>query len=266
MVGLTDPARELADICSRLSITEKHQGDVFLAKQFGVEPWSTEFFQILFNISDRVDFLIEILKDLDIDDDYREEMRSHLIQIKQAFSPSGLSNNWSHAVQNFIGPATVGPVKVLSGMVRKNYAYPKLDDDEKREILGYVDSLLDWLNKQQLSERDFIRQAIIDGLTQFRFRLNRIEWLGWGYSLDALKEVIGAYLALERGMIDKETNPDAEAVLRKTAALVGNVLKKVGFVRQSVGDISFMLLAYEQIVQVSQGSAPISGLLTFLKS
>jgi len=141
-----------------------------------------------------------------------------------------------------------------------------LSDDEQAALLLEVSQLLEWLGQHQLAERDFIRQAITDGLRQFQFRLERIGWLGWGYALDSLREVIGAYLALERGVEDPQSAPDAEAVLRKTAAFTKGVFAKVGSIRETAGDVAFMVLAYEQVVKIAQGKASIAGLLTFAGS
>ena len=263
MPTITDPARELADICTMLSDGSRQGGATFLASRFKVPEWSTEFFQIIFLFSKRADELIGILDELDIDDDYRSEFADHIRSIQRTFSPEGLNNPWNHATSNLINPANVNSVKALSGLVRPLYSYPKLDADEQADILSDVEELLGWLREHQLSERDFIRQAIIDGLEQFCFRLQRVGWLGWGYTVESLRDVISAYLALERGVPDMQAAPDAEALLRKTVACVKNVFSKVGATRQAAGDAAFMLLAYEQIVKVAQGKAPLAGLLTF---
>lgn len=263
MTTITDPARELADICMRLSDGVSIKGDDFLASKFQVPVWSTEFFQIIFCISKRADDLVDILSQIEIDDDYRLDFTEHISQIKQAFSPNGLQNAWSHSVNNFISPSNVNSVKALSGLVRPLIYFPKLSEAEVVEVLGLVEELLAWLKDHQLAERDFVRAALIEGLEQFDFRLRRINWLGWGYSLDSLRDVISAYLALERGTSDFDNAPDAAAVLRKTAACIKVIFGKMGTVRETAGDVAFMILAYEQIVKVAQGTAPIAGLLTF---
>lgn len=266
MPTITDPARELADICTQLSEGSRQNGATFLASRFEVPEWSTEFFQIIFLFSKRADELIAILNDLDIDDDYRQEFAGHIRSIQRTFSPDGLNNQWNHATANYINPANVNSVKALSGLVRPLYSYPKLNAEEQADILGEVEALLGWLKEHQLNERDFIRQAIIDGLEHFCFRLKRAGWLGWGYTVESLRDVISAYLALERGTPDLQSAPDAEAVLRKTVACIKSVFSKVGTVRETAGDAAFMILAYEQIVKVAQGKAPLAGLLTFAGS
>lgn len=266
MTTVTDPARELADICMRLTDGVSTKGDDFLAAKFQVPVWSTQFFQIIFCISKRADDLVDILQQLDIDNDYRIEFASHIDQIKQAFSPNGLQNAWSHSVINFISPSNVNSVKALSGLVRPFISFPRLNEDEVVEVLGLVEELLDWLKEHQLAERDFVRAALIEGLEQFDFRLRRINWLGWGYSLNSLRDVISAYLALERGTLDIDSAPDAGAVLKKTAGCIKAIFGKIGTVRETAGDVAFMILAYEQIVSIAQGTTPVAGLLTFAGS
>jgi hypothetical protein len=263
MPTVTDPARELADICVILGQASDKIGSTYLAEKFQVPEWSTEFYQIVFLFSKRADELIEMLSEISVDDDYRREFEEHIRSIKLAFSPNGLTNRWAHATQNYISPANVNSVKALSGLVRPIRSYPKLNDAETEELIGEVDQLLLWLEEHQLSERDFIRQAIIDGLKQFRFRLSRIGWLGWGFAQDSLRDIISAYLALERGSVGAAEAPDAEAILRKTAAWVKGVFQTVGTVKETAGDVAFMVLAFEQVVQISQGKAPLAGLLTF---
>ena len=89
MATVTDPARELAEVCERLSGTANERGDQFIAKHFNVEPWSTEFYQIIFSIAARADELIELVRKLDLDEDYRSEAISHVKQLKLAFDQQG---------------------------------------------------------------------------------------------------------------------------------------------------------------------------------
>lgn len=263
MSTITDPARELVDICARLTINTSRSGQEVLAEAFGVEAWSTEFFQILFLISQRVDGLIQIVEVLEMDPDLRAEAVQHIRAIQYSFTPNGLQNAWSHSVSHYISPANVGPLKMLVPQVRAAKSYPKLDGEELAEILSLVEELSSWMEERQLRENDFVRQAIIDGLDQFHFRLSRIEWVGWGYSLQALRDVIGAYLALERGTPDLAAAPDADAVLRKVASLVSSVFDKIKVTKEFVETGDFMLKAYGATTLLIQGKQGIAGLLTF---
>ena len=89
--------------------------------------------------------------------------------------------------------AHINPIKTLSYQIRQKVSYPKLDEDDRKELLAVVSELIEWLKEHQLKEQDFIRQAIVEGLEQFRFRLERFEWLGWGYTLGSLRDVVAAY-------------------------------------------------------------------------
>ena len=61
MSTLTDPARELADLCTQLTKIgpnpNTERGDVFLARALRVSAWSAEFYQIIFIISVRINDL-----------------------------------------------------------------------------------------------------------------------------------------------------------------------------------------------------------------
>jgi hypothetical protein len=263
MATITDPARELADICALLNQGQNLKGEEVLATAFEVPAWSTEFYQIIFTISGRIDELKSLVGDLDMDEDIKDQARQHLDHMMLAFTPRGLANQWSHSLQNYISPANVGPIRMLSAQVRQIHSYPKLDEHEVAELVGLIDTLLDWLETHQINEQDFIRQAIVEGLRHLRFRLSRVQWLGWGYTIQSLRDVIGAYMALERGS-DKKSNPDAEAVLKKTQALVTKFFEKVRFAEDAVQTGDFMLRAYAVVTLISQGKQPVTALLANL--
>lgn len=267
MATLTDPARELADLCARLSSFggaehQQKQGATVLAAAFDVPEWSSEFYEVVFAISRRADDLVEIINALELDADTKSELVADVKNVQETFSRNGLNNQWQHSLAHFLAPTYVKPIKTLSMQVRSHYAYPKLDEAELNELLRQVDELLTWLSDHQLKEQDFIRQAIIDGLEHFRFRLQRLGWVGWGYTLQSLRDVIGAYLALERGMPDTGREPAAEAVLKKTGALVKLVYTKVKFAKESVETGEFLLKAYGAFALASQGPQGIKALLT----
>lgn len=257
----TDPARELVDLCTKLYSGVGTRGDTFLAEVFGVPAWSKEFYQIVFSIIERADYLVAIVNELPLDDDFKREAAAHVDAIKQAFGPSGLMNAWNQFGTRALAAENVQPIKMLAAMVRQKVSYPKLSTEEVTELLAEVDELLDWLMGHQTKEQDFIRQAILEGLHQFRFRLERVGWVGWGYTLDSLREVIGAYMALERGLPTKGADPVAEAILLKVGVLVKDFYEKTKFFKEAVETGDFMLRAYGAVSLLRQGSG-ISGLLT----
>ena len=227
-VDTTDPARELVDACIALNRSSAEQGYIFLAKEFGVQAWSTEFFQVISAVNARIDLTKEIVSGIETDSDIKDHVIEHFVEIRNAFTQSGLMNAWDNAVKNFINEANTTPIKMLSMTIRKDYGYPRLSEVDAREIVAAVDELIGWLNEMQLRESDFIRQAIIDGLIQFRFRLQRLKWLGTGYAISSLRDVISAYLILEQGVHDPNLTPDAAAVIKKTGTLISSAFQKVG--------------------------------------
>lgn len=262
MATITDPARELADFCDALlqASSSSRTGDRVIAGVLGVEPWSGEFYQIIFCVMDRADFVIRIIKACDIDEDFRLAAINHVEGIKSAFDQSSLSGSWNTSGNGLtrIQP-NVQPLKMLSPVVRQKVQYPKLADEEVGQMLDDIDTLTGWLEEHQLAEADFVRQAIIDGLQQFRFRLERIRWLGWGYTIESLRELLAAYMALEKGAAADD--PQAEATLKKLATFVRGVFAKAGMAKDISDTASFILSAYKT---VSTFATPIlAGYLTY---
>ncbi len=260
---MTDPARELADTLSHLSGGHSNgSGAEFLASTFGVAPWSREFYQVISTLMERLERLKIIIRELPLDDDYRAEMEGHVDDIALAFGPPGFQNAWHSFGTSKLSAANLQPLKSLSGLVRQKVAYRKLSPDEINELIATVAELREWLDQHQLAEQDFIRQALIEGLDQLSFRLSKFQWLGWGYTLESLREVIGAYMLLERERPNPQDNPDAEAVLKKTAAVIKAVYEKLQAVKKVSDTGDWLLKAYGGATLLIQGSTVIQGLLT----
>jgi len=262
MPSITDPARELSDLIRGMAIDPNVRMDRGLATLFDVPAWSSDFYQIIFSISSRIDELINLTDDLALDDDYKIEIKDSLGEIQTAFGPSGLNNNFSHSRQLYLSAANVSPLSALSGLVRQMRAYPRLDADEQQELVTLVDELISWLEDHQLSEQDFIRQALVEGLERMAFRLERIKWFGWGYTLESLREVISAYFALERATPQDGSNPPAEAMIKFVSQFVSNFLSKAGLAKDAYETGDFMLKAYGAIQLLLAGKSTIAGLLT----
>ena len=260
---LTDPARELAKLLTSLQgMNVTIVGSQFLAEKFEVEARSQDFYRIVATIMDRLTALKAIVAELPLDGDYRSEMVDHVNEIATAFSPTGFQNPWQAFGADKLSARNVQPLKVLSGLVRQQFTYRKLSDEELAELLGTVGELTEWLRSHQLAEQDFIRQALIEGLDHLRFRLSRFKWLGWGYTLDSLREVIAAYMLLERQGSTPQNNPDAEAVLIKVGAVIKAVYAKIETAKKVVETGDWLLKAYGAATLAQHALPAIKGLLT----
>lgn len=264
MAGVTDPAEEFALLCKRLGRASNEAGADWLAKNFETEPWSHEFYQILFTIVDRAHYLKRLANEIPHAEHIAPQINGHLDRILIAFRAQTLGGTWKSHGHLHLSAENVSPIFVFSGIVRPHVSYPSLDAEERGEIIDLVAELLAWLEAQQLSEMDFVRQAIIDGLKQFQFRIERVQWLGWGYSLQALKDVIGAYLALERGFIDDGSMPVAEAMLKKVGIGLRQIYQKAGVAKDATETAGFLLKAYGAAsLYLTAQTGGLAGLLTF---
>lgn len=244
---VSDIAREYAELCESLMGASSERGDQFLSKRFDVDPWSAEFFEILFCITARADELALVIDRLSLDLEIKREAKSHISQTKRAFSFGSIASPWNSGGAGgleFLRREHTQPIKMLSGQVRLLAPTPRLSDDQRNAVISDVEELLTWLNKQQLKDNDFIRQALIDGLMRFNFRLIRLKWVGFGYVLHGLREIIGAYLALERGIPADGSAPDAQAVLKKVSTLIKDVVTKLTILKDAHEVADWALRAY----------------------
>jgi hypothetical protein len=215
-------------------------GDRFLAETFQVQAWSPEFVEILFTISKRCEVVIDLVQRLPLDEDLRADAVAHVREIAAAFNLNGLQTPWNSHGCKRLARENVQPLKMLSATVRQIQAYPKPTPEDIENALADIDLLLEWLSEHQLQESDSIRQALIEGLKLFRFRLQTLGWVGWGHAMDSLREVVAAYFALEHSInITPDTN--AEAMLRKISAGLKSISAKIG-VAQGVYDKGKFLL------------------------
>lgn len=264
MTEVTDPAEEFAFLCRALHGSPNKSGADWLAQRFNTEPWTHEFYQVLFAIIERGYYLIDLVGRLPETEHISDQVTSNLLTILEAFNAQGLGANWNNTSARHLGPEHVSPILVLSAIIRPHVSYPKLGVEEQKEVLACVDELLVWLTDHQLVEQDFLREAMINGLKQFRFRLERLEWLGSGYAIESLKEVIGAYFALERGHVDDGSMPIVSATLKKVAEGLQDIYSKVGVAKEATDKADFLLKAYGAASLYAHANAGgIVGLLTF---
>jgi hypothetical protein len=86
--------------------------------------------------------------------------------------------------------------------------------------------------------------------------------LGWGYTLDSLREVISAYMFLDSATSDINAAPDAGAVLAKSRAVIQDIFDKTKLAKE-VWDVGeFALKAYGAVALIQHGSQGIAGLLS----
>lgn len=261
MTKTTDPAREIAKFCDLLKVGSGERGDVFLAKSFGVEAWSAEFFQILNAYMERTQFILAIVDTMPLDADHRQEIAGHIRTLQKLCSSDVLRHAWNNSSGGL--PIVRGDgraaISSLSPSIQPIVQYPVLDNEEREQILSEVEFVLGKLQDLQLGDRDFIRQALIDGLRQFHFRLERLKWLGWGYTVAGLRDVITAYLTLERGFPDVQANTSAAAIMKHTKGVFSKVRTATGMAADLKDGFDLAELAFK----MSKVGGPfITGYLT----
>ena len=261
MTDETDPARELAELCRQLSSPARISGHLHLAGQFNVDPWSADFFHILFQIHRRIDELIRLIPELGLDQEHVESSSAALTKLKTGFGNNAMSNQWDWVTTNVITNDLIINISFLSYHVRRVNSYPKLSGEQRDHVLAEAVQLKIWLETHQLEKNDFIRMSLIDGISAFIFRVERMQWLGTGYALDSLKEVVGAYLILERGTVNPTDLPLSAATLQKALKFLKEATSIIKIAKDTTDAVQFLLKVYGAAQLAIQGGRT-AGLLT----
>jgi hypothetical protein len=259
---LTDPARELA---ATIELVVAGQNDALvsdsIAKAAEVQVWSREFFQIIFEILKRFDFVSNEISKLPLDEDVKDQALKSVRTMRSVFASKTLMNHKIQQVNNTLSATNTTILKMLSAQVRENVSYEVLSSEDRENLVNDVSELILWLQNIQSEDKDFIREALIEGLSNFLFRLDRLEWFGSGYTIQSLKEVIGAYLALQGIAATDDGNELITAMMMKTKALVLRAFELLKVAKDVSDTAGWGLKAYGAISLIGDGSATISGLL-----
>ncbi len=261
-MALTDPARELAATLELLGADPNEGLDDRIAKAARVEHWSADFFRVVFELVARFALLEREINALALDDDIRADALRSLKIMEGAFTNKSFLNQNTGNVRPLIVGANPTILKMLSPQIRDRISYHLFTAEERSEILGEVRELIGWLENVQSEEKDFVREALIHGLKDFEFRLDRLEWFGTGYSIDSLRAVIHAYMALEGAGIQSENGQELmDAILAKTKAFMLKVLNTIDVAKDTTERADWALRAYGAISALSDGSSTVAGLL-----
>lgn len=218
----TDFALELAEAFNELKHPANEIGATHLASKFEVAPWSPEFMLILVSIRERIIALQTYASTAPAPDLVRSTILGGLSTATEAIGINSLNRPWKEIGSPSMA-SCVGNIALFSPTVQQVIKYPKPTPDEIKSVIAEADNLLEYLALLQLTDGDFCRQATIEGIRMFRFRLAYLKWLGANYSRVGLQSVAGAGLALATFNGQSATNSNnAEAVQRV-----------IGFVKRS---------------------------------
>lgn len=149
--------------------------------------------------------------------------------------------------------AQTDPILSL-GQALEKFDYQKPTPEDIEAIRADAEDLLTWLKEHQAEENDFIRACLIEGVQKFIFRLDKFRWVGWAYAIESLREIVGAYLALESGC-DPESMPQTKAILQKVSAKLLRAMEIVSKGREVKDDAEFLIAAFRAGTPVVTGVA-----------
>jgi hypothetical protein len=194
----SDPAREILDICLTVISSTQETGEAILARHTGTEPSSAQFLVTVGAINHRIERLILICEECDIDRDDKFEVMQYLTLLQQLFLPGTLRNPWHAADVTRVRTSSTIALKLLSAHIRIAYRRPKPSEANMVEAFQALDRFRQHLEGCELGEMEFLRHAALASAEQTHDRLSRLFWLGWENSLRPLREFVAAQFALER--------------------------------------------------------------------
>ena len=261
-MALTDPAKELAQTLALLAAQPNQPVAAKIAAESNVEPWTPDFFRILFEITNRIDLVVQKISELPMDDDTRADALSSIRDIRAVFNDPSILGQQNAQIRGRITGSNATVLKMLSMMIREKVSYPLLTEEQRDEILRETNDLREWLSDIQSEEKDFVRQALIEGLDSFIFRLERLEWLGHGYILDGLKEVIHAYLSVQGARVSDEGGAELQdAILARSKGAITRVLQVFDLAKENVDRADWALRAYGAVSALADGSTTVTALI-----
>lgn len=191
----------------------------------------------------------------------RDLALTHVNAIGQAFAKDALMHQWDRNGSKYVAAPHRDPIHTLAGSLHQ-FDYDQPTPEQISELSKLADDLRTWLHEHQLEEQDFIRACLIDGINRFMFRLEKLEWVGWGYTLEGLRDVIGTYLTLQ-GKIDIEQEPIAAAAVMKLGSLLAKVSEFVSAGREGADNLDAVVKVLRATVNVAVPAATyIAGYLT----
>lgn len=242
---MTNPARDLIDLCAyATSDTSLHSDDSqdALAAVFGVGKWSKEFFAILEEITKRIEHLRLVIAELELDEDLAEAVEGEINAICKLFE----TEHWSYKFEartDEVSPENLRMIRLIEPRIASIQQYPAISDEERAVLCDDIDQLILWLSDRQMQQNDFIREALIKGLQEMRFAIDKMRFFGWAYAAASLRGVIAAYMALERMEVSPANTPDAEAVLKKVRGFCEDFYSRMKMAKDfgEVADFSLRL-------------------------
>jgi hypothetical protein len=259
----TDPATELALLCEKLARPSRDNGLGTLAVHFRTKNGSVEFYRVLTCIHERISQVIEFAEQAStLQPDFKKQAIERVRNLRKTFTAECLVRPWTDGAggASHLQDSNVFALKMLSGDIAKHVSHPKLSEDEIKAVVGHVVELKEWLADKEISEHDFIRQLILDGLANFQFRLERLEWVGTAFALESFKDVIASYLILEGKEPSVVTNPDSKAVLMKVGSAIKGISSAIGLVKETTEKGQFMITALKACATVVQHPATTAAL------
>jgi hypothetical protein len=256
----TDFAMELSETFATLTDTQTVGGANYLADRFGVGAWSSEFMQIVICLNERITLTEVIAQSAIEDESVRAVAIATLDQAKTAFSIHSLSVHWrDHGAK--VSSDVINPLKLLSPSIRSAHSFIRLSEDAVTVLLEEADALIEHLKLHQLTDGDFLREATIDGLNLFRFRLQHFRWVGVHYIAGSLRAVSAGALGLRTIQAGRRRKPtETVEMVERITSFVKKAYIGLHAAKDFADNVDFLTKSFDAgnaVIHVAMKTVPL---------
>jgi hypothetical protein len=259
MSELTDPAKELHNLCSQLVETGvfDESTDAVIAAKFKVIPWSVQLYDIVFIVRDKIDETVKLINEEKYDSIISEKSRynheANLNKIKSAFGKDYLYSNWSNCLTNVMTSESLNTLMYLSDAIIREDKTIKLTQIDIDSIWESIRSLIKKLENLKDDKNVFLVDVLIEGLMKFGNRLDAYEFLGINYTIESFADLVKNYISLEKCCNDsfEEEHVDLHKSIYKDFSNVFELIKKCKDVKEVTEFVEEMLMGCYKMLETS---------------
>lgn len=207
MAEITDPSTELFRLCTMLrGVDSKDITARTLAKTFGVEVDSAEFFAILSAISSRVRRLRFLVASLtDTPDSFRSAFDSACVQVASFLSSTSIAGQWRGVRDTAFKEVALNTLMMAGHTVKGVAPLSVPTDSERANLIKELDDAMNSLT----DSNDIFSTLLVSSFSTLRTIIEKLDF----YGVDSLVDHL----------------PNAYAILRSADASQNDRTKKRGY-------------------------------------
>lgn len=207
MSSISNIALELVQLCEILRVegpkSENEHATKVLNKIFGISK-AADLFEVVGVIYKNIEIARTQILSIAPDPIENVSALNALANLESAFGPASLARPWAQAAKAHYSDEKYAPLRSIPPSLRREFPTIRLSDQEKDLIHGEAENLLNWLESHQLTDFSVQRMLMVQGLRDFKRRLDWYKWVGFEYTFEPLLAVLASASSIEASDIKTE--------------------------------------------------------------